>query len=326
MLRFLTRRVIGAAVILVIISGVTFFLFFVIPADPARLACGKVCPPETLAQARHNLGLDHPVAVQFVSWLGGIFVGRDYPGLGNCPAPCLGFSFVNRAPVFETIIDRLPVTIALTVGASVIFLTFGVATGIIAALRQGKALDKIASISSLVGASMQIYFVGTLAMYFFVYQAHVFPQPKYIPITEDPVGWFNGLLLPWIVLAIIFTANYTRMTRSTMVENLSEDYVRTARAKGMSGRSVVMRFALRGTLTPIITIFGVDLGQLIGGAIITETTFGLQGIGRLSVRAVDNSDLPTLMATVLVAAGAIVVMNIVVDALYAVIDPRVRLS
>lgn len=326
MLRFLTRRVIGAAVILVIISGVTFFLFFVIPADPARLACGKVCPPETLAQARHNLGLDQPVVVQFVSWLGGIFVGRDYPGLGDCPAPCLGYSFVNRAPVFETIIDRLPVTIALTIGASVIFLTFGVATGIIAALRQGKALDKIASISSLVGASMQIYFVGTLAMYFFVYQVRVFPQPKYIPITQDPLGWFGGLLLPWIVLAIIFTANYTRMTRSTMVENLSEDYVRTARAKGMSSRSVVLRFALRGTLTPIITIFGVDLGQLIGGAIITETTFGLQGIGRLSVRAVDNSDLPTLMATVLVAAGAIVVMNIVVDALYAVIDPRVRLS
>ncbi|MEU7854757.1 ABC transporter permease [Nonomuraea sp. NPDC049141] len=326
MLRFLTRRIIGAAVILVIISGVTFFLFFVIPADPARLACGKVCPPETLAQAKHNLGLDQPVVVQFVSWLGGIFVGRDYPGLGHCPAPCLGYSFVNRAPVFETIIDRLPVTIALTIGASVIFLTFGVATGIVAALRQGKPLDKIASISSLVGASMQIYFVGTLAMYFFVYQAHVFPQPKYIPITEDPVGWFSGLLLPWIVLAIIFTANYTRMTRSTMVENLSEDYVRTARAKGMSGRSVVMRFALRGTLTPIVTIFGVDLGQLIGGAIITETTFGLQGIGRLSVRAVDYSDLPTLMATVLVAAGAIVVMNIVVDALYAVIDPRVRLS
>ncbi|MFD1540094.1 ABC transporter permease [Nonomuraea guangzhouensis] len=326
MLRFLTRRVIGAAVILVIISGVTFFLFFVIPADPARLACGKVCPPTTLAQAKHNLGLDQPVVVQFVSWLGGIFVGRDYPGLGHCPAPCLGYSFVNRAPVFETIIDRLPVTIALTVGASVIFLTFGVATGIIAALRQGKALDKVASISSLVGASMQIYFVGTLLMYFFVYQAHVFPQPKYIPITEDPVGWFGGLLLPWIVLAIIFTANYTRMTRSTMVENLSEDYVRTARAKGMSGRSVVLRFALRGTLTPIVTIFGVDLGTLIGGAIITETTFGLQGIGRLSVRAVDYSDLPTLMATVLVAAGAIVAMNIVVDALYAVIDPRVRLS
>ncbi|MEU7833200.1 MULTISPECIES: ABC transporter permease [unclassified Nonomuraea] len=326
MLRFLTRRVIGAAVILVIISGVTFFLFFVIPADPARLACGKVCPPETLAQARHNLGLDQPVVVQFVSWLGGIFFGRNFEGLGNCPAPCLGYSFVNRAPVFETIIDRLPVTIALTIGASVIFLTFGVATGILAALRQGKPLDKIASISSLVGASMQIYFVGTLAMYFFVYQAHIFPQPKYIPITEDPLGWFGGLLLPWIVLAIIFTANYTRMTRSTMVENLAEDYVRTARAKGMSGRSVVLRFALRGTLTPIITIFGVDLGMLIGGAIITETTFGLQGIGRLSVRAVDNSDLPTLMATVLVAAGAIVVMNIVVDALYAVIDPRVRLS
>jgi peptide/nickel transport system permease protein len=325
-LRFLTRRVIGAAVILVIIAAVTFFLFFVVPSDPARLACGKVCPPATLAQARHNLGLDQPLVVQFVSWLAGIFFGRDYEGLGHCPAPCLGYSFVNRAPVFETIIDRLPVTIALTIGSAAIFLVFGVGTGIIAALRQGRPLDKIASVSSLIGASMQIYFVGTLLMYLLVYQVHFFPQPKYIPVTEDPVGWFKGLLLPWIVLSIIFTANYTRMTRSTMVENLGEDYVRTARAKGMSGRSVVLRFALRGTLTPIVTIFGVDLGTLIGGAIITETTFGMQGIGRLSVRAVENSDLPTLMATVLVAAGAIVVMNIVVDALYAVIDPRVRLS
>ncbi|WP_049571245.1 ABC transporter permease [Nonomuraea sp. SBT364] len=326
MLRFLTRRVLGALVILLIISAVTFFLFYAIPADPARLACGKVCPPETLEQARHNLGIDQPLMVQFVSWLAGIFVGRDYGGLGHCPAPCLGFSFVNRAPVFETIIDRMPVTIALTIGAAVIFLIFGVATGIVAALRQGKPLDKIASVSSLIGASVQIYFVGTLAMYFFVYQIQVFRQPKYIPITEDPLGWFNGLLLPWLVLALIFTANYTRITRSTMVENLNEDYVRTARAKGMSGRSVVLRFALRGALTPVITIFGVDLGTLIGGAIITETTFGLQGIGRLAVRAVDYSDLPTLMATVLLAAGAIVVMNVIVDSLYAVIDPRVRLS
>ncbi|MEU0570277.1 ABC transporter permease [Nonomuraea sp. NPDC005983] len=326
MLRFLTRRVLGALVILVIISAVTFFLFYAIPADPARLACGKVCPPATLEQARHNLGIDQPLMVQFTSWLAGIFIGRDYEGLGHCPAPCLGFSFVNRAPVFETIMDRLPVTVALTIGAAVIFLVFGVATGVIAALKQGKALDKVASVSSLVGASVQIYFVGTLTMYFFVYQIHLFSQPKYVPITEDPVGWFNGLLLPWLVLALIFTANYTRMTRSTMVENLSEDYVRTARAKGMSGRSVVLRFALRGTLTPIVTIFGVDLGTLIGGAIITETTFGLQGLGRLSVRAVDYSDLPTLMATVLVAAGAIVLLNVVVDALYAVIDPRVRLS
>jgi peptide/nickel transport system permease protein len=325
-LRFLTRRVLGAVVILVIISAVTFFLFYAIPADPARLACGKVCPPELLEQARHNLGIDRPLMVQFVSWLAGIFVGHDYPGLGHCSAPCLGYSFVNQAPVLGAILDRMPATVSLTIGSAVIFLIFGVGTGIIAALRQGKAADKIASVASLVGSSLQIYFVGVLLMYFFVYQSHVFSQPKYVPITEDPVGWFNGLLLPWLVLALIWTANYTRMTRSTMVETLSEDYVRTARAKGMSRFSVVMRFALRGTLTPIITIFGVDLGTLIGGAIITETTFGIQGLGRLSLRAVDYSDLPTLMATVLVAAAAIVVMNIVVDALYAVIDPRVRLS
>ncbi|WP_214413629.1 ABC transporter permease [Sphaerisporangium fuscum] len=326
MLRFLTRRTIGAAVILLIIAAVTFFLFFAIPADPARLACGKVCPPETLAQARHNLGLDKPLFVQFVAWVAGVFVGRDYEGLGHCPAPCLGFSFVNRAPVFDTIMDRMPVTISLTIGASVVFLLFGVGTGIIAALYQGRPLDKIASIASLIGASVQIYFVGTLAMYFLVFQWQIIEIPHYVPFTENPAQWAYGLLLPWVVLAIIFTANYTRMTRSTMVEQLSEDYVRTARAKGMSGRTVIMRFALRGTLTPIATIFGIDIGTLIGGAIITETTFNLQGIGRLSIMAVVDSDLPMLMATVLVAAGAIVVFNIIVDALYAVIDPRVRLS
>ncbi|MEZ0071893.1 ABC transporter permease [Planotetraspora sp. GP83] len=326
MLRFLTRRTLGAAFILLIVAAVTFFLFFAVPGDPARLACGKVCPPATLAQARHNLGLDQPIFVQFVQWLAGIFVGRDYEGLGHCPAPCLGYSFVNQEPVFGTIVDRMPVTLSLTFGSAILFLVFGVGTGIIAALRQGRPLDKIASISSLIGASVQIYFVGTLAMYFLVFQWQVIERPRYVPLTEDPVGWAYGLLLPWIVLAIIFTANYTRMTRSTMVEQLGEDYVRTARAKGMPARTVVFRFALRGTLIPIATIFGIDLASLIGGAIITETTFSLQGIGRLSIQAVVNSDLPMLMATVLLAAAAIVVFNVIVDALYAVIDPRVRLS
>lgn len=326
MLRFLIRRTLGATFILLIVAAVTFFLFFAVPGDPARLACGKVCPPETLAQAAHNLGLDQPIFVQFVTWLGGIVMGRDYAGLGHCPAPCLGYSFVNREPVFGTIIDRIPVTISLTIGAAIMFLIFGVGTGIIAALRQGRPLDKIASVSSLIGASAQIYFIGTLAMYFLVYQWQIIERPRYVPFTEDPLGWACGLALPWIVLAIIFTANYTRMTRSTMVEQLSEDFVRTARAKGMSGRCVVFRFALRGTLIPIITIFGIDVGSLIGGAIITETTFSLQGIGRLSIQAVMNADLPMLMATVLLAASAIVVFNVIVDAAYAVIDPRVRLT
>jgi peptide/nickel transport system permease protein len=325
-LRFLTRRLLGAAFILLIVAAVTFFLFFAVPGDPARLACGKVCPPETLAQARHNLGLDQPVLVQFLTWLGGVFTGRDYAGLGHCPAPCLGYSFVNREPVFATIVDRLPVTISLTIGASIMFLLFGVGTGIVAALRQGRPLDKIASVLSLVGASVQIYFVGTLALYFLVYQWQIIDRPEYVPFTGDPLGWASGLALPWIVLAIIFTANYTRMTRSTMVEQLGEDYVRTARAKGLPERDVVLRFALRGTLITIVTIFGIDVGTLIGGAIITETTFSLQGIGRLSIQAVVSSDLPMLMATVLLAATAIVVLNVAVDALYALIDPRVRLS
>jgi peptide/nickel transport system permease protein len=326
MLRFLTRRTLGAVVTLLIIAVVTFFLFFAVPGDPARLSCGKVCPPESLAQARHNLGLDHPIFVQFVQWLSGIFVGRDYPTLGHCPAPCLGYSFVNKEPVFAAIVDRLPVTISLTIGSSIIFLIFGVGTGVIAGLRQGKPLDKIASVASLIGASVQIYFVGTLAVYFLVFQWGIVERPRYVPFTENPAEWAYGLLIPWLVLALIFTANYTRMTRSTMVEQLGEDFVRTARAKGMSSRTVVLRFALRGTLIPIVTIFGIDVSTLIGGAIITETTFSLQGIGRLSIMAVVDSDLPMLMATVLLAAAAIVVFNVIVDALYAVIDPRVRLT
>jgi peptide/nickel transport system permease protein len=326
MLRFLTRRTLGAVVTLIIIATVTFFLFFVIPADPARLACGKVCPPTTLAQARHNLGLDQPIFVQFLQWLSGIFVGRDYGGLGHCPAPCLGYSFVNQEPVFQAIVDRLPVTLSLTVGSSIIYLLFGVSTGVIAALNLGKPLDKIASVASIVGSSLQIYFVGTLAMYFLVFQWHVIERPRYVPFTDNPLAWAYGLLLPWLVLAMISTANYTRMTRSTMVEQLSEDYVRMARAKGMPARTVITRFALRGTLTPIITIFGIDIATLVGGAIITETTFSLQGIGRLSVQSVVNSDLPMLMATVVLAAAAIVTFNVIVDAFYAVIDPRVRLN
>jgi peptide/nickel transport system permease protein len=326
MLRFLTRRTLGAVVTLIIIAAVTFFLFFVIPADPARLACGKVCPPTTLAQARHNLGLDQPIFVQFLQWLSGVFVGRDYGGLGHCPAPCLGYSFVNQEPVFQAIVDRLPVTLSLTVGSSIIYLLFGVGTGVIAALNLGRPLDKIASVASIVGSSLQIYFVGTLAMYFLVFQWHVLERPRYVPFTENPLSWAYGLLLPWLVLAMISTANYTRMTRSTMVEQLSEDYVRTAKAKGMARQTVITRFALRGTLTPIITIFGIDIATLVGGAIITETTFSLQGIGRLSVQSVVNSDLPMLMATVVLAAAAIVVFNVIVDALYAVIDPRVRLN
>nr|WTB33433.1 ABC transporter permease [Streptomyces sp. NBC_00830] len=326
MFRFLLRRVTGAVVILLIISAITFYLFYAIPRDPARLACGKVCTPELLSQIKLNLGIADPMPVQYWHWLTGIFLGRDYGNYGHCPAPCLGYSFTNRQPVFGTIMDRLPLTLSLAVGAAFFFLIFGVGAGMLAAVKQGKALDKIASSASLLGSSLQIYFVGYIAMFLLVQQMGLLDQPSYTPITENPVKWASGLLLPWLVLSIIFTANYTRMTRSQLVEQLSEDYVRTARAKGLSRRKVFFRFAWRGAMGPIVTIFGIDLGTLIGGAIITEVTFSLQGLGQLSVRSVDTSDLPMLLGVTIVAAGAIVFANIVVDAVYGLIDPRIRLA
>ncbi|GLW12145.1 ABC transporter permease [Microtetraspora sp. NBRC 13810] len=325
MYRFLIRRILGAVVILLIISAVTFFLFFAIPRDPARLACGKLCTPESLEIVRHNMGIDEPVFLQYWHWLTAIFTGRDFT-YGHCDAPCLGYSFVNQEPIFNAIVDRFPTTLSLTIGAAVVFLFFGVGAGMVAAARQGRALDKIASSASLLGASMQIYFVGVLATWILVDQTQILQRPTYHDFTANPVAWASGLLLPWLVLSIIFTANYTRMTRSSMVEQLSEDYVRTARAKGMSTRTVFLRFAWRGSMGPIVTIFGVDLGVLLGGAIITEQTFSLHGIGELSIKAVENQDLPMLLGVVLVSATAIVLFNIVVDAVYAFIDPRVRLN
>ncbi|MFD4814883.1 ABC transporter permease, partial [Streptomyces sp. NPDC058418] len=251
----------------------------------------------------HNLGISDPLPVQYWHWLQAVFVGRDYSSFGHCPAPCLGYSFHNREPVLGTILDRFPTTLSLSIGSAVVFVVLGVGAGMLAAVKQGKALDKVASSASLIGSSLQIYIVGVVAMYYLSDQWHILSRPKDVPITEDPAAWFQGLLLPWFILALIFTANYTRMARSQLVETLNEDYVR-----------------------PIVTIFGLDVGYLLGGAIITEKTFNLHGIGALSVKAVQDNDLPLLLGVVLVAAGAIVVFNIVVDAVYALIDPRVRLA
>ncbi|GII26760.1 ABC transporter permease [Planotetraspora mira] len=326
MTSFLVRRILGAIVILILISLITFYLFYALPRDPARAFCGKICRPETLTLIRHNLGMDEPLFVQYWHWLSGIFMGREFTQFGACPAPCLGYSFATQEPVFSAIVDRFPVTLSLTLGASVVILSFGILTGMLAAWKVGQPLDKIASSTSVIGASLQIYFVGPLVVFAVVDTLGLLPRPSYVPFTEDPLTWFVHLLIPWVVLSIIFTANYTRMTRSQMLEQLAEDYVRTARAKGMSGRSVFFRFAWRGAMIPIITIFGVDLATLLGGAIITEQTFTLHGIGELAVRAVQNTDLPMLLGVTVVGAAAIVFLNIVVDVLYAFIDPRVRLS
>jgi peptide/nickel transport system permease protein len=326
MFRFLVRRTLGAGAILLIISAITFLLFYAVPADPARSFCGKTCDATTLEQIKVNLGMHEAIPLQYWHWLVGIFAGRTYATFGECAAPCLGYSFANKEPVLATILDRFPATISVTVGAVVVFLIVGVGAGMLAAHKQGTMVDKLASGVSLVFSSMQIYFIGTVAMYFFVRVNPIFSEPHYNSFSDGIGPWFSGLLLPWLVLALIFTANYTRMTRSSMIEQLTEEHVRTARAKGMSGRTVFMRYAWRGSLAQIVTILGIDLGTLLGGAIITETTFNIHGIGMLSINSVIKNDLPMLMAVVMVAAALIVFFNIIVDAAYALIDPRIRLA
>ncbi|WP_327353661.1 ABC transporter permease [Streptomyces sp. NBC_01304] len=325
MLRFLLRRTTGAVVILFLIAAFTFFMFFAIPQDPATLACGKNCTPDALAIIHKNLGLDSPVPVQFWDFVVGIFNGRDF-SVGRCDAPCFGMSFSDREMVWDTLIDRFPLTLSLSIGGIISFLTIGLGTGMMAAWKRGTSLDKTVSAFSLVLSSMQIYFLGPVMVGLFVFSTGWLDKPKYVPFSESFGGWFMGLLIPWLVMSVIFTANYTRMARSTMIEQLQEEHVRAARAKGMTSKYVFFRYAWRGSLIPIVTILGMDLGALFGGAIVTEFTFGLHGLGRLAVESVNNKDLPLTMGVMIFSAAFILLFNIIIDAAYAYIDPRVRLS
>jgi peptide/nickel transport system permease protein len=327
MLRFLTRRVLGAIVILVAITVVTYFLFFVLPSDPAMLACGKNCSNKDLVAAiHHRMGLDQPIYQQYWNYMSGIFVGRHMPNGLNCPAPCFGYSFVNDQPIWPTLTDRYPTTLSLAIGGSAAFLLIGVGLGMLSAWQQGKIFDRVASSISLVGNSVQIYFIGPIAIYVLSTQLGWLNRGHDPTWGSDPVGSFTGLVLPCLVMSVIFWSNYSRQTRSLMVEQLAEDHIRTARAKGMSSKFVFYRYALRGAAASIITIFGIDLGSVFGGAIITEATFGLHGLGTLAVNAVSTTDLPMEMAVMIFSASAIVVCNIIVDTCYAIIDPRIRLA
>ncbi|GII24944.1 ABC transporter permease [Planosporangium mesophilum] len=333
MINFILRRVVTSVVLLIIISVVTFGVFFMVPklagTNPAELYVGKSATPADVAATARKLGLDQPIYVQYGRFVKGIFVGREFASgtnVNHCPAPCFGYSFRNDRPVWPTLIDRLPVTISLAVGAAVIWLLGGVLAGVISALRRGSILDRTMMIIALAGVSLPIYFTGLLAQLWFVHDLHWFKGGEYINFADDPFGWANKLFLGWVTLALLYAATYARLTRAQMLETASEDYIRTARAKGLRERSVIGKHAMRSVLTPIVTVFGLDLGQLLGGAILTESVFGLPGIGRLSIDAVSTKDLPVVLGVTLFGALFIVIANFLVDIFYAVIDPRVRIS
>ncbi len=330
MFRYLIRRLLSAAAILVVISVITFLIFFALPSNPALLACGKTCSPSRIVEIKHSLGLDKNITLQYWEFIKGVFVGRTFGDnsiLVHCNAPCLGISFKDDTPVFTTLMGRFPADLSLALGSAAIFLVVGVGLGVLAAIRKGKAADKLAVGFALVGISLQPYFVGLLLLFVFVDKWQILPNPGYTSLFSDPGQWFSGLILPWITLVVLYLAFYTRLTRASMLDVLGEDYIRTARAKGLNQNKVIFKHALRAAITPIVTIFGMDFGALVGGAaVITESVFGIDGIGKLAVDSVDDSDLPVIMATTLAAAVVIVIANIVVDVVYGLIDPRVRLS
>lgn len=337
MLYYIIRRSIAAALMLAVISIVTFFMFYAAPTDPARLTCGKNCTQISIEANRKALGLDKPVPAQYVAFAKGLFAGRDFPDdpvfqkqnpdkVTHCPAPCLGYSPLETKLVTDIITERLPVTLSITLGAFALWIVFGVGFGILAALRRGSIVDRGLVSGALVLYSFPAFFIALLMYNFLSTQWHLLPPPAYVPLFESPGQWAQGLLLPWISLASLFAASYIRLTRAYMLETMGEDYLRTARAKGLSERTVVFKHTLRAALTPIVTVAGLDLGTLLAGAAITETVFNFQGFGRAVVQSVQTFDLPVIVALVLVAAFFIVLANLIVDVLYGVIDPRVRLA
>jgi peptide/nickel transport system permease protein len=319
--RFIVRRLLFGIVVLFVISVAVFVLFFVIaPGDPAANFVGKNPRPEQIQAAKVRYGLDKPVYDQYLKYTGRLLHGD------------LGYSFRNEEPVAKTLASRLPITASLALGAAVVWLLIGIPIGILAATKPRSLRDRAATVFALGGLSTPTFVMGLLFSYFFFYIFRTkfgidfFPGNGYVPLTENPLEWFKHLLLPWFALAFVSAASYSRITRGSLLEVLGEDYIRTARAKGLTERRVTYRHGLRSALTPVVTLLGIDVGTLLGGAIVTEQVFGLGGIGQLAVQSVLIGDLPVIFGTVLLAAFFIVVGNILVDITYALLDSRVRLA
>ncbi|CAM4151210.1 ABC transporter permease [Kibdelosporangium persicum] len=337
MFAYIIRRLIGAVILLFVVSMVTFAIFFLVPRiagatveDMASRYVGKTADEAAIHSMAERLGFTDPLYEQYGRFVAGIFAGADYDTgaeVVHCPAPCFGYSFITRNPVWPDLVDRMGVTISLALGAAVIWLAFGVGTGVVSALRRGTFFDRASMGIALAGVSLPIFFTGLLSLTIFSYGlGWTAPGGSYTDFAEDPLQWAGALILPWITLAFLNAAGYARLTRATMLETMNEDFIRTARAKGLNERTVVVKHGLRSVLTPILTIFGLDLGILLGGAVLTESTYSLPGLGKYAVDAIVSNDLPKVLGVTLVGATFIIIANLVVDLLYAVVDPRVRYS
>jgi len=318
--RYIIRRLLWVVFLLLVVSAVTFVIFYTLPSgDPAALRAGKSPDPSVIADIRHSLGLDRPVYVQYWLYLKQIVLHFDF-----------GFSYQNSQPVRQQIFERLPATASLAIGAVVVWMLVALPIGVVSAVRSRSIVDRLSMGGALIAISAPVYWLALVALYLFssdIGVIHIFKGAgSYVPFSDSPSQWFSSLLLPWLVLAASFAAFYARLLRSNLLETLSEDYIRTARAKGLSERTVIWRHAMRSAVTPIVTILGLDIGILLGGTILTETVFNIPGIGRLGYEAIINSDLSVIQGTVLFGAFFIVVANLLVDIAYAFLDPRVTYS
>jgi peptide/nickel transport system permease protein len=321
MFRYLVRRLLWAAVLFLVVTVVTYVIFFLIPVNPAQQACGQRATPQCIQTAKEYLGLDKPVYHQYGSFLYRLVVHFD-----------LGRSFQNRQQVREIVLDAAPTTASLVFGGVVLWMLVALPIGIISALRPRSLMDRTTMLAVLIGISAHPVWIGLILSYFIGYKLQLTPITGYCdffnPATDcgGPIEWAHSMILPWITFAILFAALYVRMIRANVMEAINEDYVRTARAKGAPEWLVMRSHVLRNAMLPVVTMLGMDIGLALGGAIFTETVFSLPGLGRTALQAVTTFDLPTVQGIVVFSTCAIIVFNLVVDLLYAVIDPRIRLG
>jgi peptide/nickel transport system permease protein len=316
---FLVRRTVSGVVVLLAVSLLVFALFYVTPNDVARTIAGRHATPETVALVEHRLGLDEPLWRQYTRFVSGALKGD------------LGYDYYHQVPVTEVLRSAAPVTVSLALGAALLWLALGISGGVVAAVRQHSRLDRSITMLCTVGYSVPPFVLGLLLLYWLYFRPslagiELFPAGGYAPLRDGVGAWAQHLALPWVTLAAMLVAPYTRLVRGSLIEALRRDHIRTARAKGLPGRRVVVRHGLRTALTPAVSQFGVDLGTIVGGVVVVETVFSLPGLGKVSVDAINEQNLPVITGTVLVASATVVVVTLLTDLLYAVLDPRVRLS
>lgn len=328
MLRYTMFRFGGILVVLLVIAVVTFSIFYLLPSDPALAACGRPCLPANLERISIYMGIDQPWFVQLWEFLRGIVMGRSFGSdlAVTCAAPCFGYSFLRNSSVTELVLDRFPATASIAIGAAVLFLLAGVAGGLIASFKRNTGIDRGIMTISIAGVSTPVYLAGILVILVFGFTLRWFPTSGYAPFEDDPIEWFRHLVLPWLSIAFVSAAIYARLTRSEMIEVMSVDYIRTARAKGLRESRVIGRHGLRTALLPVITVFGLDLGALLGGSVIVERVFAIPGIGSLLIEAVSSVDVQLIVGLTLFAAFLVVLLNFLVDLAYGVLDPRVRVG